>query len=250
MPRLPGALLALLVATHALACGDEGSDDGEMDESAAAVAATGTVENAAARSCSTSAVRGLAEQLVAEMACIKPKAVVPLEFPSNVTLAPEVFGYLQAPAAEALKAAASAYAKPMTINSALRTLPQQYLLHRWDLSNRCGIRVAAGVGRSNHESGLAVDVSLAGTATNNAIRAAFTNAGFTWLGAGDPVHYDFKGNHLDIHGTSVLAFKRLWNRNNPSAKLTLDETYDNKTEAKLKFAPANGFAKGPRCDDP
>ena len=63
---------------------------------------------------------------------------------------------------------------------------------------------------------------------------------------GDPVHFD----HLtspDNRGKDVRAFQRLWNRNHPSDKITVDGDYGPATAARLKRAPAKGFAKGPQC---
>ena len=46
----------------------------------------------------------------------------------------------------------------MSINSAFRTVAQQYLLYAWYKQGRCGIGLAATPGNSNHEQGLAVDI--------------------------------------------------------------------------------------------
>jgi hypothetical protein len=249
------ALTAMLpLGGAALGCGADASDGEDIDpDVAAAESATGvvTVYTASRSGCSTNAVRGLSEQLVAELSCIKPDALEKIETSDLLSMEPEVLPYLQPAAARALRAAVTKYNKPVLINSALRTIPQQYMLRRWDLAGRCGIRVAAKVGESNHESGLSLDVDLGGGATvTRAIRAKLQEAGFTWLGSGDPMHYDFKGEGSAIEGSSVLAFKRLWNRNNPNDQLVLNETYDAKAEAKLKVSPAEGFAIGARCEEP
>jgi hypothetical protein len=244
------AAFAAAVAVTALGCAAETEGDADVDESEAATGYL-TVYAAASKSCSTSIVAPLAEQLIAEMSCIKPGTLERLETSDKIKLEPEVFPYLQPEAVRALNAALTKYGKPVTINSALRTLPQQYLLKRWDVRNRCGVHMAASVGESNHEAGLSLDVDTgAGATANRQIRAALQAEGFVWLGAHDPVHYDFKGGDANLLGTSVFAFKRLWNRNHPEAPLTLDETYDAKTEAKLKLAPAAGFAIGARCEEP
>ena len=47
----------------------------------------------------------------------------------------------------------------LQINSALRTIAQQYLLYDWYHEGRCGITAAAHVGNSNHEGGRAVDLA-------------------------------------------------------------------------------------------
>jgi hypothetical protein len=66
---------------------------------------------------------------------------------------------------------------------------------------------------------------------------------------GDPVHFDHNASP-DIRGKDVLAFQRLWNRNNPTDKIGEDGAYAPQTEARLKQAPATGFAAGPTCVTP
>jgi hypothetical protein len=249
--RARSFLLSMLGAVAFVAGCAGAADDGATPDDLTSATGALTVSGAASRSCSTLAVRGLAEQLVAELACLDPTVVTKIDAADTLSIEPEVFPYLQPAAAEALKSAVAAYGKPMKLNSALRTLPQQYMLRRWAAGKRCGVSVAAPVGESNHESGLAVDIDVSGTAaTRRAVRAALQAQSFTWLGASDPVHFDFKGDDgKDLQGLSVLAFKRLWNRNHPEAPLVLDETYDAKTEAKLRVSPAAGFATGARCDE-
>jgi hypothetical protein len=128
----------------------------------------------------------------------------------------------------------------ITINSGLRTLPQQYLLYRWYQTGRCGIGLAAKPGTSNHESAVAIDI-----ADNVAWRTALTNRGFRWLGASDPVHYDFVGQGaVNLRGLSVKAFQRLWNRNHPEDPIAEDSGYGTETEKRLAKAPIGGFPKG------
>ncbi len=254
------AAVAALVAAALAGCGssDAEGDGVDVDEAdAAQTTRTGalTVEGAALRTCNTINVRGLAEQLVQEVMCMKPGLLAEIRRNDTIQLEPEVFPYLQAAAARSLEAGVTAYGKPITLTSALRTLPQQYLLRRWDARNRCGVRVAAPVGESNHEPGLAIDIRLLTRAENTKLRASLTANGFAWLGAHDPVHFDFEGAPAEdtdeLGRLSVVAFKRLWNRNNPVAKdqLALDDTYDKKVEAKLKISPAEGFDRGADCSD-
>jgi hypothetical protein len=47
-----------------------------------------------------------------------------------------------------------------------------------------------------------------------------------------------------VSGLSVLAFQRLWNRNNPKDRLAEDGAYGPQTEARLARAPSAGFAIG------
>ena len=230
-------VVALASLTFA-ACG------GSAEENAGGTAesnlgAAGSVEAAVSTSCSTSAVHGLAQQLVDEIECMSPGALTKIDGIPNVTVDSVVFPYLQAPAAKALRTAATHGA--ISINSALRTLPQQYLLYRWYQSGRCGIGLAAHVGHSNHEQGLAVDVG-------DHSSSAMTNAGFHWLGNADPVHWDYRGGGgVDLAGMSTKAFQRLWNRNHPTERIGEDGSYGGETETRLKRTPAAGFAVGAAC---
>jgi len=47
--------------------------------------------------------------------------------------------------------------RTLDIASMFRTVAQQYLLYRWFAQGRCGISAAATPGRSNHESGRALE---------------------------------------------------------------------------------------------
>jgi hypothetical protein len=198
------------------------------------------------QSCSTTAVRGLAIQLVEEIQCIRPNTLARIDGTPGLALGAAVFPYLQTSAAKALVAARKARNTTMSINSALRTLPQQYLLYRWYQTGRCGIGLAAPPGSSNHESAVAIDI-----ADNAGWRASLQANGFRWLGASDPVHYDFvAGGTVDLRGLSVRAFQRLWNRNNPSDMIVEDGDYGPATASRLAKSPVGGFPKGAECSKP
>lgn len=195
--------------------------------------------------CSTTVVRGLTDQLVDELKCLAPGALSNIEGIPGVELDADAYPWLQTPAAKALAAAQRDLGQTIKVNSALRTLPQQYLLYRWYRNDRCGISLAAKVGESNHEEGLAVDLDSHGAT----IRRGMARHSYEWLGASDAVHFDYTGQDgVAIQGASVRAFKRLWNRNHPEKKLPVNDTYDAKTESYLKESPADGFPIGARCD--
>ncbi len=225
----------------------EGESDGNGDLGSVAQALSNgdPVSAAVAQSCTTSVVKGLSTQLVGEIQCLRPNTLKSIDKLPGIALGSAVFPYLQSPAVTAMVAAQKARGTTLSINSALRTLPQQYMLYRWYQTGRCGISLAARPGTSNHESALALDVQ-----DNAGWRSALTGKSFRWLGASDPVHYDYVGaGAVDLRGLSVKAFQRLWNRNNPTDKITEDGSYGPATETRLARAPVGGFAKGADCTD-
>jgi hypothetical protein len=211
-----------------------------LGTSRAALTATDPVSAAVTAGCSTVSVKGLATQLVDEIQCLQPGSMKSIEGLPGLVLGEAVFPFLQTPAADALARAQTARGTSMRINSALRTLPQQYLLYRWYQTGKCGISLAAAPGKSNHETAVAVDIE-----DTQGWRSAMTGASFRWLGASDPVHFDYTGaGALDLRGVSVTAFQRLWNRNHPEDPIDEDGAYGGETEKRLARAPVGGFPRG------
>ncbi|HEY5955982.1 MAG TPA: M15 family metallopeptidase, partial [Polyangiaceae bacterium] len=203
-----------------------------------------TVQDAAARSCTTASVEGLSRQIISEARCISPNALVALPPRPNLLLSPQVLPYLDVEARDHLVRALDAHRdRTMTVHSALRTVAQQYLVWRWSANKRCGVPLATSPGDSNHESGLAVDI-----AEQAVWRPMLEAQGFKWLGASDKVHFDYKGAGASTHrSVDVLAFQRLWNRNHADDTITADGRYGAPTEQRLKKAPPDGFRIGSTC---
>ena len=198
--------------------------------------------------CSTDVVTGLSEQIIAEANCMRPGAFERLPPLENIELDDAVFPYLQRRARDALVAAAGARGRhTLKINSMLRTVAQQYLLYEWYRSGRCGIKLAATPGSSNHEGGLAVDVG-----EPRRWREILSRHGFRWMGSRDRWHFDFVGrkkNHdEELEGLHIQAFQRLWNRNYPDKPVGEDGAWGDTTERALRRAPAAGFRIGAVCD--
>jgi MYXO-CTERM domain-containing protein len=211
-----------------------------VGQTALALTDTDPVSAAVDASCTTTSVKGLSTQLVAEIQCMRPGSMTSIEGAPGLALGAAVFPFLQTPAADALLAAQKARGTTMSINSALRTLPQQYLLYSWYKAGRCGISLAATPGNSNHEGAVAVDIE-----DSTGWRASMLAAGFRWLGASDPVHYDYVGKDaIDLGGLSVTAFQRLWNRNHPEDPIGEDGSYGPATAARVARAPVGGFPHG------
>ena len=248
MARLLAPCVLAIVAGCAGSAGADHHEHGDepIGTARAALSDSDPVSVAIAESCTTSVVKGLSTQLLDEIQCLRPGTFASIEGLPGFELGGAVFPWLQTPAREALVAAQKQRGETMAINSALRTLPQQLLLYRWYKANRCGISLAAAPGNSNHESALAVDIQ-----DNAAWREAMAAHDFVWLGASDPVHFDFEGEgRVDIGGLSVLAFQRLWNRNHPEDRIDEDSEYGPATEERLTKAPVGGFPKGAECAGP
>ncbi len=253
--------LALAVSLAPIACsGASGEQDttpvadhhehedgeGTVGTVSSALAANATVTQAVASECATSAVKGLSVQLIEEIQCLRPNTFMRIDNTPGLALGGSVMPYMQTKAAQAMIAAQKARGVTMSINSAMRTLPQQYLLYRWYQTGRCGIGLAASPGTSNHEGAIAIDIN-----DDAGWRASLQGKSFRWLGANDPVHYDFIGaGSVNLSGLSVTAFQRLWNRNNPNDKIAEDGAYGGATATKLAQSPAAGFAKGADCTKP
>ena len=230
--RLHTAILGAL----ALAGGCVGLDETEygVAESAVSVGSyqTGT--------CSTSVVRGLSNQIAEEVGCMDPTSLVKFEPSANLQItSTAVLPFLNASAKTDLEKVATT--RVVQINSAFRTVAQQYLLARWHDLGRCGITAAAPPGRSNHESGRALDV-----ANYSSVISSMAARGWAHDVPGDPVHFDHLSSP-DIRGKDVLAFQRLWNRNNAGDQIAADGVYGPQTEARLKASPATGFTTGATC---
>ncbi len=202
-----------------------------------------TVDQVMWNYCSTAPVRGLSEQIAEEIECLRPGTMASLSGIPGVSVNSGTLPYLQREAAASL-GRVTAGGGTISINSGLRSTAQQYILYRWDQLNRCRhvVITAAPPGGSNHESGLAIDVSDA-----YSWRSRLGSRGFRWFGSGDAVHFDYVTGGTDIRHLAVQAFQRLWNRNNPGDRISEDGDYGGTTESRLKRAPAAGFARGPSC---
>ncbi|HEU4536036.1 MAG TPA: M15 family metallopeptidase, partial [Polyangiaceae bacterium] len=217
--------------------------DGDTEEGVSEITAGGTVADAVAGGCSTTSVFGLSEQIVKETNCLVPGALAAMPNRSDFVKSAATFPFLQTPGRDALVKMLDADSRTFSVNSMLRTVAQQYLLFAWFQQGRCGIQAAATPGKSNHETGLALD-----TSDFSAFRPALEARGFKWFGSGDQVHFDFVGaGTKNLTGVGVRAFQRLWNLNNPGDLITVDGLYGPQTESRLRKSPAAGFAKGASC---
>jgi len=185
------------------------------------------------RGCSTAGTEGISAQLLDEMECLSGGALVEVSHPNVVPTHSRVHLYLSPEGRDALLSVART--REVRINSALRTIAEQYVLGR-------GCSVAAPPGRSNHETGRAIDVQNYGSVGRSLQSAGFSRP----LPSRDPVHYEAPGD--DLRHLSVLAFQRLWNANHPEDRIADDGVAGSQTNSRLSRAPAEGFPIGRACD--
>ena len=199
-----------------------------------------TVADYVGSSCSTAVVIGLSKQIADEIACEHPTGLTHFDSSATLTITSSaVLQYLEADAKTDLVKAGNA--NTVQVNSAFRTVVQQYLLYEWYQQGRCGIPIAATPGTSNHESGRAVDLANYSGEIGN-----MANHGWSHDVPGDDVHFDHNAS-ADIRGQDIKAFQVLWNRNHPGDQIATDGAYGPETESRIRQAPATGFAMGPTC---
>jgi N-acetylmuramoyl-L-alanine amidase len=189
--------------------------------------------------CSTGSCRGLDAQLIHQMLQIKPNLLVRIDNIPNLILGDAVHPWVQPQLKSAILAAMKL--RPgvkLVINSAYRTIVGQALLRSHYECNRCGIRMAAKPGLSNHNNASAIDIE-----DSVGWRSALLKVGFRWQGAGDPMHYEVSG--IDIRPYSVRAFQMLHNYANPVDRLTPDGNLGMLTLDRLMNAPVEGYPNLP-----
>jgi len=238
---LAAALLALVSTAAAAGCAAPETDAGcgEVDrcelprnDVGAARGALSLESLAGSGGCSTAGAEAISAQLIEEMLCLAEGRLVRFEH-RNVTLtSSRVHPYLSPAGRDALYRAADG--GEVRINSALRTLSDQYLLY-------AGCSVAATPGSSNHETGRAIDVENWSARLSALLAAGFTHP----LPDTDAVHFEASGD--DLRALSVRAFQRLWNANHAEDLIAEDGVSGPQTLARLARAPAEGFATAGVC---
>jgi hypothetical protein len=193
-------------------------------------------------SCSTSTVRGLSLQIIDEMNLLGPNVLVNITDLLVTPTSNSVNSFLQPAAKESLRRAIARRGVSLSINSAYRTVAQQYMLRRWFELGLCGIGAAAQPGFSNHEDGLALD-----TNDFQAWRSAMEAERWDWLGdtnPRDPFHFTYVGSGVrdDIGEIGVKAFQQLWNKTNPTDIIKVDGDFGDATRKRIDKSPAEGFA--------
>lgn len=190
---------------------------------------------------STSIVNGLSQQLIYQLQLILPNAFASFD-DLKVDLLDAAFPFVQTAAKQGLQRAIQDRGTKMLVNSCYRTIAQQMLLYNDRFNNPNPV---APPGASNHQTGLAIDIE-----DPRGWEPYLTHYGWSPL-PGDPPHFDYVGGGTtDIRNKSILAFQQLWNKNNPSKKISEDGDFGPQTEEALNQSPAHGFAKAPWDDKP
>lgn len=185
---------------------------------------------------STIAVRGLDLQLFWELNQLVPNSLVSIT-DLNINRGEGLFPYCQLPARNALKAALIAYAQPLTINSAYRSVIAQAMLYsqkqRGLIDNLVGYP-----GKSDHQKGASLDIEEWAD-----VKALMASHGWKWTyGDQDPMHFDCTSDEIrDIRPNSIKAFQKLWNKANPNKQIVEDGDLRDKTLDCIYNSPAEGF---------
>ncbi|MDI9406175.1 MAG: peptidoglycan-binding protein [Chitinophagaceae bacterium] len=178
--------------------------------------------------------------MLAELHRLRPGLLARIDHPLIRVSGAHNNPWLQRRALQALVRAVEERGQMLQINSALRTPMQQYVLHQQYLRQLCGVMAAAPPPRSNHNSGLAIDIDGA-----QAWRPLLERHGWRWIGAFDPVHFDYTGGGEELGALQVRAFQELWNRHHPEAPLAVDGLWGPATALACDRSPAAGFGNGP-----
>lgn len=192
--------------------------------------------NQAIPGCSTGQIQGLSLQVLDKIMKDRPDVLTRINHDLIIAEGSQNNPYLQTKAYKALVKAVEERNRPLHINSALRTAMQQYMLFQQKQRGICGIRAAAPPPRSNHNSGLAIDVEDA-----PGWKPFLERHNWKWIGAFDPMHFDFKGGGVDLEKLQVQACQELWNEFNPHEKIAEDGIWGPATAEKVGKSPAQGF---------
>ena len=194
-----------------------------------------------------SLIDGIGTQLVEELQCLddtwlifyepcREVGCVWADGPQPHAMRPEVY--------DALVEAATSIDDFISITAAYRDVGMQYY-SRWYNENCDASFDAAIPGQSNHQGGRAVDVRFWDFWWDTLLDHGFEHPIVT-----DNPHFELRGTAAfraeseELKVLSVLAFQRLWNRNNPGDPIAEDGVYGDETKRRLGRSPVEGFPIG------
>jgi N-acetylmuramoyl-L-alanine amidase len=191
----------------------------------------------------TGRVSGLSRQIIAQMNNLQTGILLNFESLPGIVSSREAHlnMFLQSGPKESLREAlrdgiAKQPKLKMTINSAYRTVAQQYILFQLYRRDRKLVPLAAIPGNSNHEDGMAIDVN-----NYREWKPYLLNNGWQWQGDGDPVHFFDRSGRDDVGSLGVQAFQSLWNKYHPEDKIPATGTFGDLTAARMDRSPISGF---------
>ena len=112
--------------------------------------------------------------------------------------------FLQQKAVAALDTLTSTLKETLYLESAWRSTAQQHILYQYYKSGLCGITLAKKPGKSNHEGGVAIDVSVE---HHPQWKVRLLDNGWSWpYPVIDPVHFEFGEGALDFAKVNLIAF--------------------------------------------
>lgn len=186
--------------------------------------------------CDTGLARGLSLQVIAKInRMVKSPLLSTVDHKLIDVSSPAVNAYLQPRALAALIAAVEERGKTMKINSCYRTTVQQHILREQLKRGLCGLTAVALPGKSNHEKGLAIDIEDA-----QGWRSYLENQGWSWIGAFDPMHFDYWNGIGELGRLGVSACQLLHNEHHKE-QLAVDGSYGDKTAAAINNFPVDGW---------
>lgn len=188
--------------------------------------------------CSTGQIQGLSLQVLEKIIADNSNVLTRINHPLIICEGSQNNPYLQTNAYKDLVKVVEKRGIPLHINSCLRTVMQQHMLHQQYLQGICGISAAAPPGLSNHNDGLAIDIQ-----DPESWKSVMSQHNWKWLGDWDRWHFDYTGGGVDLGKLQVKAFQELWNEFHPEKKITVDGIWGDTTASKVNISPAQGFGQ-------
>lgn len=186
--------------------------------------------------CDTGLARELSLQVIAKVnRMVKSPILVEVEHPLIDISSSAVNPWLQPAAFKMLVSAVEKRDSRMKINSCYRTAIQQHILRQQLERGLCGLTAVALPGKSNHEKGLAIDIEDAA-----GWKPYLEDCGWSWIGAFDPMHFDYWSGINDLGRIGVSACQLLHNAHNKE-QLAVDGAYGARTAAAINNFPINGW---------
>ena len=187
--------------------------------------------------CETSVAIGLTRQIANELTAMGVKFAQISG--ARISCTGGCSGFIQASALTSLQSVTNNAGRTIGLSSAWRSAAQQHLLYQYKAQGKCGqTNPVATPGTSNHEGGVAIDVP-----DYPNWKTQLINGGWNYpLPTSDKVHFEYGTGASAYAKQNLIAFQRLYNRRNPTAKIAEDGIYGPATAAAFNKAPCNGWA--------